>query len=167
MYAIADIHTVGPFSHHLWQGERDNEWLKFELDYIWDTYFSDVARVNHVTIEFAKKWKARLGMITLSASGRTTYIGINSLLRLRQVPWFVPDITIAHELVHYSHGFGSPLPRKYDHPHKGGIVAKELAKRGLEKEHNLYANWLAEHWHTFYPRAKGGLALVSNLAASF
>lgn len=167
MYAIAEKQRVGPFPHHSWQGERDDEWLNFELDYIWDTYFPDVSRVNQVKIEFAKNWKARLGMITLSSSGRTTYIGINSLLRHRQVPWFVPNITIAHELVHYAHGFGSPLPRKYAHPHKGGVVAKELARRGLEKEHNLYSNWLAEHWHSFYPRTTSGLTLVSNLSASF
>ena len=166
MYAIAELQSVGLLPHHSWQDERDNEWLNFELDYIWDTYFSDITRVNSVKIEFARNWKARVGMITLSASGSMTYIGINSLLRYRQVPWFVPTITIAHELVHYAHGFGSPLPRKYSHPHKGGIVFKELAARGLEKEHNLYTNWLADYWHSFYSRMTSELTLVPDLSAS-
>lgn len=166
MYAISETQAVGPFPHRRWQGERDSEWLDAELDYLWNTHFRDVTRANVVKIQFAKEWKARLGMITLSASGRTTYIGINSLLCNRQVPWYVPTVTIAHELVHYTHGFGSPLQRKYRHPHKGGVVAKELKARGLEIEHHLFSNWITDHWHSFYARATSGLMLVSNLPAS-
>ncbi|MCL5264160.1 MAG: hypothetical protein M1343_03030 [Chloroflexi bacterium] len=142
------------------QGTRDDEWLRYELDYIWDAYFRDVMRVNVVKIQFSREWKARLGMITLSASGHTTHIGINSLLRNRQAPWFVPMITIAHELVHYAHGFGSPLPREHAHPHRGGIVARELERRGLGEEHRMWLKWVCEDWHSFYARAKSGLRLV-------
>jgi hypothetical protein len=163
MHAIVEPNVVGPFPHRSWQGERDDEWLSAELDYLWQAHFDDVTRANLVKIQFAKRWKGRLGMITLSASGRTTYIGINSLLCDLQVPWYVPTITIAHELVHYAHGFGSPLAKQYTHPHKGGVVAKELRSRGLGVEYRLFDNWTNEHWHAFYGRATSALRLVPEL----
>ncbi|MBI2953521.1 MAG: hypothetical protein HYY30_04345 [Chloroflexi bacterium] len=166
MSAIAETERVGSFPHNLTKDDRDNEWLNAKLDFLWNTYFSDVARVNHVKIEFGKRWKGRLGMITLSASGSTTYIAVNSLLRSRQAPYFVPTITVAHELVHYAHGFGSPLPRRYAHPHQGGVVAKDLAERGLGNEHRLYRKWLAEHWYDFYGRATSPIRRVSSLPVS-
>ena len=48
------------------------------------------------------------------------------------IPEYVIDTTVAHELVHYMHGFFSPHQRLYKHPHKGGIVTKELKKRGFD-----------------------------------
>jgi hypothetical protein len=166
MYAIFEPHVVGPFPHRSWPGERDNEWLADELDFLWRMYFDDVKRANMVRIMFARSWKTRLGMITLSTSGRTTYIAINSLLCDRQVPWYVPTITIAHELVHYAHGFGSPLDRTKPHPHKGGVVPKELRSRGLDVEYRLFDNWANEHWQAFYSRATSALKLVPELSAS-
>src|SRR3990172_5532608 len=113
MYAVAEAEArfldVALLDVGKCQRDRDDEWLRRDLDYLWDTHFGDVRRANHLEIEFARDWKSRLGLITLSSSGRTTYIGINSLLRCAQVPWYVPTVTIAHELAHYSHGFGSPL----------------------------------------------------------
>jgi hypothetical protein len=129
---------------------RTNHWLTALLDRIWNDYFWDVARVNEVTIEFSRHWKTRLGLIRMTESQARTYIAINGLLRHPEVPEFVVSLTTAHELCHYAHGFGSPLPRRYHHPHAGNVVGKELERRGLGHLIEAYENWIAECWHDFY-----------------
>ncbi len=81
------------------------------LDYIWQHYFSDISRVNEVQIAYCFPWKNRLGLIRLSLDNALSFIGINALLQHQQVPEYILITTIAHELTHYAHGFGSPLPR--------------------------------------------------------
>ncbi|MBI3976893.1 MAG: hypothetical protein HY331_01790 [Chloroflexi bacterium] len=130
--------------------ERTNTWLAHHLMAIWNEYFPDVPCVNQVEIEFARSWRRRLGVIRLSESGRWTYIGINHLLQHQAVPETICDVTIAHELVHYAHGFGSPLPRPYRHPHHGNVVTRELVKRGLGAELQAYQYWTTHHWYPFY-----------------
>ena len=132
------------------QLERTNGWLRTQLLRIWDDYFDDIPRVNRVEIQFARRWKTRLGMITMSHSGFSSYIGINQLLNSPTVPDEICWLTIAHELVHYAHGFGSPLPRKYRHPHQGNIVSQELAARGLGKELMRWEEWTKQIWYPFY-----------------
>src|SRR5215210_6558264 len=105
--------------------ERDDDWLVEHLKSVWLTYFADVPIVNRVEIAWLRPWKTRLGLITLREPSGTTFIGLNSLLQLPAVPDVITTVTIAHELVHYCHGFGSPLPRLYRHPHRGGIVDRE------------------------------------------
>lgn len=130
--------------------ERDDRWLSDQLRHVWERHFSDTPRANQVHISFARCWKNRLGLITLGEDSGTTYIRLNLLLCHPLVPDFVNLITIAHELVHYAHGFGSPLPRKYRHPHRGGVVPRELAARGLKSEYHFYQRWIAQHWFPFH-----------------
>ncbi len=132
------------------QHERTERWLRHELDRIWDRHFSDVERVSEIEIAFARGWKYRLGMIALSESRRSTYIGINQLLREPSAPEVIVTVTIAHELVHYSHGFGSPLPRLHDDRRAGDIVPIDLCHRGLRRELDQYNDWLADNWFPFY-----------------
>src|SRR5690348_6835317 len=94
--------------------ERD---LSHYLEWIWQQYFSDITRANEIRISYSYPWKSRLGLIRLALDRTHSFIGINSLLQLKQVPEYVLITTIAHELVHYAHGFGSPLPRMCKHPH--------------------------------------------------
>ena len=139
---------------------RDGEWLRGEMDEIWRRYFADTPRVNRVEIGFRRPWKRRLGVISLAEDEGTTRIGINALLGHAEVPYCLTLITVAHELVHYCHGFGSPLPRRYEHPHRGGIVTRELEQRGLEAELEQYGLWIQQHWWSFYARQQrpSGLA---------
>ncbi|HIH25596.1 MAG TPA: hypothetical protein HA226_02380 [Nanoarchaeota archaeon] len=44
------------------------------------------------------------------------------------------------------HGFNSPLPRMHKHPHKGGIVNKELKKRGFGNMISLERKWVRNEW---------------------
>ena len=133
---------------------------------IWETYFADVPRKNLVIVKFGKFSKQRLGSIKwvrdlkgvksiykkyekdhkVQDDGRITLIILTRYFTLPQIPDFLVKTTLAHELVHYSHGFNSPLEKKYKYPHQGRIIDKELNKRGLGKELQLSEKWLKEHW---------------------
>ncbi|GCF06522.1 hypothetical protein [Dictyobacter arantiisoli] len=120
------------------------------LQWIWQVYFTDSFFVNEVTIDYCYPWKARLGLIRLSVDNTETFIGINTLLQSFQVPEYVIITTIAHELVHYIHGFGSPLPRLYQHPHANRVVDRELEKRELGEYLRCCNEWIDKYWYSFY-----------------
>jgi hypothetical protein len=131
---------------------RSRQWLDTALQEIWHRHFRDVPVVNIVNVAYCRPSKTRLGWIALSESGRYTQIGINRLLGYPEVPDDVCIITIAHELVHYGHGFGSPLPKRYADPHAGGIVERELVDRGLADAFSAYVQWSDQGWDTHYQR---------------
>lgn len=124
------------------------------LDKIWSTYFADVARINQVEIAYCQPWKRRLGLIRLSLDNTTSFIGVNALLQLSQVPEYILIITIAHELTHYAHGFGSPLPRLHEHPHANNVVKRELERRGLGETLGLCDAWIDAEWFALYERER-------------
>lgn len=124
------------------------------LDHLWQAHFADVPRVNEVQIGYCYPWKSRLGLIRLSLDQATTFIGINTLLQYPQVPESVLITTIAHEMVHYVHGFGSPLPRRYKHPHANGVVDKELDQRHLGHYLRHCNEWIDKHWYSFYDKQR-------------
>jgi hypothetical protein len=132
------------------------------LRFIWKTYFSDTPRINEVYIAYSYPWKSRLGLIRLSPDNVVTYIGINSLLQHPLVPDYVLLTTIAHEVVHYVHGFGSPLPRCYKHPHANKVVDHELEARNLGEPLHYCNEWIDKHWYSFYDkqRASGWSGLI-------
>ena len=109
---------------------RDDQWLAERLNQIWQLLFPEIERKNNVVIRFKGRWKNKFGHIK-RLKNNDTEIAINGLFRNEIIPEYVIDTTIAHELIHYSHGFQSPLPRKYKHPHAGGIVRREMLKRGF------------------------------------
>lgn len=129
---------------------RDNRWLGEHLAQVWDRHFPDTPCRNPVDIAFAKRWKARLGLITLCEQSHVSKIRLNSLLSHPDVPECITTITVAHELVHYSHGFGSSLPRLYEHPHRGNLVERELLARGLGRLYEEYLDWIDLNWDQFY-----------------
>ena len=134
---------------------RDNEWLLGRLTSIWDTYFSDVFQVNEVFIGFGRKSKYRFGSIRLRISDNSTHITISGMFKDEQIPVEIVDHTIAHELVHYSHGFSSLLPRMHEHPHRGGIIDKDLRARNLGYLIDLYDHWVEEYVESFLKVERG------------
>ncbi len=133
---------------------------------VWEEYFSDVPRKNLVIIKFGRYSKRQLGslkranqntrikrfvqaykdILDIQDEKSISVITITKYFQDENVPESVIISTIAHELCHYTHGFNSPLPRKYRHPHKGGIVRKEMDRRGL-RDIRIEANkWLTDHW---------------------
>ncbi len=143
--------------------------LAHYLHAIWQQYFADIAQVNEVQIAYSYPWKNRLGLIRLSIDQSISFIGINTLLQLQQVPEEVLITTIAHELVHYMHGFGSPLPRPYRHPHANNIVDRELERRELGGQLACCKQWIDKNWYPFYDvqRASAWANLTRSSSANY
>lgn len=124
---------------------RDDKWLLFRLDQLWSSHFSDVPQVNPVFIRFGRFAKLRFGSIRLDRKSNKTYIIITGMFQDQKIPQGVVDHTIAHELVHYTHGFSSPHKRMHKFPHEGGVVRDEMEKRGLIYLINSYQQWVKNY----------------------
>ncbi|MBI5391697.1 hypothetical protein HZB00_01715 [Candidatus Woesearchaeota archaeon] len=124
---------------------RDELWLHQRLEQIWQLLFPEVERKNTVLIRFKGRWKNKFGHIKRLKDGSSEIV-INRHFQQEWVPEYIIDLTIAHELVHYMHGFNSPHPKLYKHPHAGGIVNKELKKRGFEHMLKRENEWIKNEW---------------------
>lgn len=127
---------------------RDDNFLKIRLEQIWFILFNEIPKLNNVIIKFKGKSKNRFGYI--KKINKDTLIAINELFRFDIVPEYIIDLTIAHELIHYMHGFNSPLEKKYKYPHKGGIVTKELKIRGFDKMLRKEKAFFRYEWPKIY-----------------
>lgn len=145
---------------------RNNEFLEDMLFDLWENHFCDVPRMNLVIIQFGKYSKRQLGCIKLASGrtkikgllkkkkdehvvqddGRVTVITLTKYFQHDAVPDFVIKATIAHELCHYTHGFSSPLEKRFEKPHQGNIIRKELAQRGLLENQLDADRWLKDNW---------------------
>jgi hypothetical protein len=142
--------------------KRDEAWLQQILDKIWDNYFPDVQQENDVRIVFGRRAKRRLGSISLDPSDRkTSVITMNGLFKSSDVPEFVVEATIFHELTHYAHGFNSPLDQAQRHPHAGGVMRREFAERGLLELYLQQKRWLKQNWANVITRELGGRRRIS------
>lgn len=150
---------------------RNNLYLTNRMYYLWEEHFADVPRTNVVLIKFGRNSSSQLGSIKWANGStrirsllkqkkikeyaeaqddkRVTVITITKKFKDPAIPEFVIDSTIAHEMVHYAHGFSSPLEQRFRHPHKGGIIRKELDARGLGQVHRDAKRWLKENWRTY------------------
>lgn len=124
---------------------RDNRWLLDRLESIWNQYFSDTPQKNEVYIGFGRESQYRFGSIRLHLSDNSTHIRINGLFGKDSIPQEIVDHTIAHELVHYSHGFSSLLPRMHRYPHRGGVIDQELRDRNLGRLVTFYNAWVKQY----------------------
>jgi len=127
---------------------RDDAWLTDRVSLLWQMHFADVPVVFPIKVSFGTRAKYRFGSIM--ARNATSIITINRLFADPFVPTFVVDGTLVHELAHYVHGYGSGLPRLYDDPHRGGVVEKELEKRGLLELNDKASEWREANWDAFY-----------------
>jgi len=133
---------------------RDDKWLFQQLDEVWETFFPDMSQDNDVRIVWGRRARQRLGSISRDKINNEnkhpgTLITINSLFKDEMIPGFVVQATIAHELAHYAHGFHSPIERKFDKPHEGGVVHHELEERGARKLEVMSKKWLKENWREY------------------
>lgn len=127
---------------------RDHKWLKYRLETIWQRYFPDVPIANNVFVKFGRPAKTRLGSIKYGRKkiDPNTIITINGHFKNPQIPEFVVDGVLAHELTHYAQGFCSPHPQNYFHPHQGGVVKREMVERGLHNLLQLGKKWIKNNW---------------------
>lgn len=132
---------------------RDDKWLFEKLDEVWDKYFGDVLQENDVRIVWGRRARTRLGSIKKGKNHNGHYhetiITINKLFQDKEIPEYVVLSTIAHEMAHYAHGFHSPLEQKFDTPHAGGIIHKEMEGRGLAGLEKKAKKWLKENWRGY------------------
>jgi len=129
---------------------RDDKWLFQQLDEVWETFFPDMPQDNDVRIVWGRRARQRLGSISQDKTNKGgTLVTINALFRDEQIPEYVIQATIAHELAHYAHGFHSPLERRFDKPHEGGVVHHELDERGARKLELMSKRWLKENWREY------------------
>ncbi len=128
---------------------RTNDWLATKLAWLWQSYFVDVSKPNDVYVRFGRCSKTRLGSIQLMRSQKlkgASVITLSGYMRDGRIPDVVLDAVLAHELVHYSHGFQSPLPQLCRYPHQGGIVDKEIKRRGLGPALKEQKAWVKTNW---------------------
>jgi hypothetical protein len=124
------------------------------LDQIWRERFADVPRINDVVAGYDFPWKWRLGRIRMTLDQRLSEITLNGLLASQDVPEVVRVAILAHEIVHYAQGFGSPLPRQQRHAHAHGAVSHELAQRGLAQHEHMLDEWSLDEWPHFRAQAR-------------
>lgn len=128
---------------------RDDLWLNKRLSEIWALFFSDVVKKNNVKIRFLGRWKNKFGHIKKLIDGSSEIV-INGLFKNERIPDYIVDLTIAHEIVHYMHGFNSPHPQRFKHPHQGGVVRKELISRGFKVPLKIEKRFLKQDWGGIY-----------------
>lgn len=133
------------------EGTRTDESLAELVEELWRGHFSDVPRVNRIEARFTRTWKSRVALIRYYHEENFSLILVNGLLRFPEAPGFMPKIAAAHELCHYAHGFGSSIKPRYEHPHAGGVVDRELHNRALGRELNMFNRWL-DDWDKFYEK---------------
>lgn len=128
---------------------RDNCWLQSRLASIWASHFPDVTEDNPLTIRFGRLSKFRLGSIKLTKKTNKSIITITGMFKDRRIPSAVVNHTLAHELVHYAHGFSSKRTRLHKYPHAGGVVQKEMEKRGMGNLIKSYKEWIKRYRKQF------------------
>lgn len=122
---------------------RDNHYLENRLTSVKERLFSELPAVGS-QINFGRRARTRLGSIKPTDNG--SIITLNGLFKDETVPEKIIDLTIAHELCHYYHGFTGEQPRLFHYPHQGGIVDRELQNRGAGDDLKFQKKWLKEEW---------------------
>lgn len=130
---------------------RESQWLKQRLIFLWKRYFSDIEIKNQLIIKFGRPCRTRLGSIKAGRiyKKERSIITINGYFQDFEIPEFVVDAVVAHEFMHYAHGFASPHQQAFRHPHQGGVVNWDLKERGLEDTLKLQKQWLKKNWQNY------------------
>jgi len=128
---------------------RNNKWLLKTTRELWQEHFSDIPIKNDIIVLFSRRNKRLLGSIKYESKSKNTLIRLNGHFRNNQIPLYVLRATLAHEITHYTHGFSSPRKKMYRYPHQGGVIKKELQKRGLDKLEKESKKWLKTNWGNY------------------
>lgn len=165
---------------------RDHDWLQNRLDELLKTLFAAMPITNPIEIRWGREAKFRFGSIKLEGrqrrfirlrglgglinkrielqknkKGETPKKSIITVTRMfvsEEVPSDVVCYTIAHELTHYAHGFSSTNKRMFRHPHHGGVVNREIEKRGGARYVRAYKKWLKDYRKRILAGRAGPLA---------
>jgi hypothetical protein len=155
---------------------RNNKWLKKIAQDIWFKYFSDISPTNDLRVKFGKRAKWQLGCIRQGIKEQSlirrwrqasspamtnrlsspSVVTINGYFKNPVVPQYVIEAILAHEFIHYLSGFSSSRPRLFRYPHRGGIIDKEMKRRGLKEIEKKQKKWVKENWNRFIKINKYG-----------
>jgi len=127
---------------------RDNSYLLYRLNFLWDNYFADQEMKDKIKIAFGRNALYRFGSIRFSYLSKSIEITVNGRFRDEKYPAEIIDHTVAHELVHYVHGFPRPGRRLHRYPHRGGVIDKELQSRNLHHLVAFYKSWVKQYLKT-------------------
>lgn len=127
---------------------RDNTFLRNCFLELYRQHFADVALPNKIVVGFGRYSKTRLGSIKLNEK-KQSVITLTGYFRSEEVPLAVLEATLAHEFIHYLHGFNSLHTRKVQHPHRGNVVKEEMRERGLLPILVAQQRWLRTRWNSF------------------
>lgn len=127
---------------------RTDEWLKQRLEMLIALHYSDVKRGYPIRIKFGSRARYRFGSIY--SVNEECHILINKLFASPEVPEYVVDSTLVHEMAHYVHGYGSGLRKMHAQPHRGGVVDEEMRKRGCDHYEVAASEWRRQHWKELY-----------------
>ncbi|MFA5357738.1 MAG: hypothetical protein WC308_02340 [archaeon] len=109
--------------------------------------FPERGITNLFVIKWGGKWGRVLGKIKpLENAEYGSVIEINSCFKSIEIPEYVLDYVLMHELVHYFQGFGSNHSRKTKYPHKGKVVEKKLERLGWGEITKKSEKWLKDNW---------------------
>lgn len=137
---------------------RTHKWLEEQFEQLLRTNFVDLAIKNPIYVRFGRRTSRRLGSISFERikeePEKVSVITINGYFRSEVIPKEIVHVTLAHELIHYLHGFNSKHNQIFDFPHKGSIVNKELRHRGFSNELKFQRQWLKEKWEKIIHRQK-------------
>ena len=155
------------------ESSRDQKWLENRFLILWKDYFSDIPMAS-IKIRFGRNAYTRLGSIGYEKKtfGKSTMITMTGYFKRSEIPDYVIDATIAHEICHYAHGYFSPLPKLHRYPHQGSKVDDEMKKRGLVQILEKQKIWLKTNWKEYVKndirkrrprRRRRGLSLIELL----
>ena len=134
---------------------RDNKWLKKVAQNIWHKYFHDISPTNDLRVKFGKRARWQMGCIRQGRQKDSpSIITINGYFKNPVVPQYVVEAILAHEFVHYLTGFSSSSPRLFRYPHRGGIINREMRRRGLEEVERKQKEWVDENWKNIITNQK-------------
>ncbi len=143
---------------------RNDLWLTNRLIYIWKTHFSDIEDGNEIKVRFGRHNRTRLGSIAIREKDKenrrilknklkylephqvVSIITINGYFQNPDIPEKIVDAILAHEFCHFVYGFNSMRKRNHRYPHAGGIIDKELTRRGLGEDIKFQKKWIKENW---------------------
>ncbi|MBU2595279.1 hypothetical protein KJ713_00375 [Patescibacteria group bacterium] len=127
---------------------RHNKWLKKIAQEIWHKYFADISPTNDLRVKFGKRARWQLGCIRQSLKkGSPSIVTINGYFKNEIVPQYVIESILAHEFVHYLTGFSSSRPKLFRYPHRGGIINREMRRRGLVEIEKKQKEWIDKNWN--------------------
>lgn len=105
----------------------------------------NIAADVKIRIIWGRKAKRVLGSVRLDKE--VSIIRVSKYLNDFNVPEYVLQEVILHELIHIKTGYGSVLQKEYQHAHRGGVIRKEMDAVGKADIYDLSNSWIKKNWY--------------------